>query len=148
SSSVDTANGVATVSLTSSSNAARATVTASSGGVTDSTSVTFVDVTPSRVTVKSSRSQIQANGTDQTTITATVLGSNGSPVDDGTTVNCVTSAGTLNPTAPTTLNGIATTTLTSATFETTAQVVCTAGSVHGSVNVKFVESNTGEISEV
>jgi hypothetical protein len=60
----------------------------------------------------------------------------------------VTSDGTLSSTQPTTLDGIATTNLTSATFAVVATVTCSSGTGSGSVKVTFVESNTGDVASI
>jgi adhesin/invasin len=144
--SATTMNGFAVTGLRSTTTGQRATVTAISGGMQAQTSVQFTEVLVSRVDVASSRNQIRADGRDQTTITATVRMRNGSFAPDGTTVSCVTSRGTLSPTSPQTLNGVATTTLTAGTTAGTAQVVCTAGNVSGSRNVTF--TGTGQAGQI
>ena len=60
----------------------------------------------STITVSSSSSVVQANGTAE--IRATVLEQPGTPVQNGTTVTFTTNLGTLTPSEARTLNGVAT----------------------------------------
>jgi adhesin/invasin len=143
--SAQTTNGIATTSLRSTTTGTIATVTASSGSITVSDRVQFLDNPPTRVTLTARPRQIKADGREQSIITATVRRRDGSLAVDGTIVNCVTSDGTLSPTQLMTLDGNATTNLTSATFEARATVTCVSGTGIGTVTVNFIESSTGEV---
>ena len=88
------ATGVVSVSLISSTTAGLATVTATSGGVSQSISVGFTDGSVGTITLSAKPDTIPADGSSSSTITAVVTDTAGSPVAIGTRVTFTTSLGT------------------------------------------------------
>jgi predicted extracellular nuclease len=132
-SSATTVNGVATVTL-SSTLPGVATVTATVGSVSATVEVTFTVGAPANVTLVALPSTLPVGSLS--TLTATVTNQFGNPVADGTTVNFTTSLGTLSGSSATTVNGVATVTL-SSTLPGVATVTATVGSVSATVEVTF-----------
>ncbi|PIU68733.1 MAG: hypothetical protein COS84_00635, partial [Armatimonadetes bacterium CG07_land_8_20_14_0_80_40_9] len=88
-----TTNGIAGVTLSASSQPGTAAVTASYGGISSSTTVTFVALKV--VLVKAEPTIIAANGEDTSKITASIKQADGADVVNGTKVNFSTSQGTI-----------------------------------------------------
>jgi len=124
--SADTTNGIATVTLTLDDNmlgGEKATVTAFIGAKTNSVDVKCIDII---ITIYADDYTIAPAG--NTTITAIVTDIEGVPVADGIVIIFFTNVGTLNPVYATTVNGIATTTLTLDTSGDVATVTARCGS--------------------
>ncbi len=132
------AGGVATVTLTSSSNAGTAHVEASSttAGKT-STTVVFANSAPT-ITLQASPSTIAANGTSTSVITATLVdgGTNNNPIPSQI-VQFATDVGTITASATTNDSGIATATFTSVRREDLATITATYGSASDTIQVKI-----------
>jgi len=124
--SANTTNGIATVNLTLDDNmlgGEKATVTAFIGAKTNSVDVKCIDII---ITIYADDYTIAPAG--NTTITAIVTDIEGVPVADGIVIIFFTNVGTLNPVYATTVNGIATTTLTLDTSGDIATVTARCGS--------------------
>lgn len=91
--------------------------------------------TPSSMTLQAAPATVTEEG-GTSTITATVKDAAGSPVPDGTAVSFSTTYGTLLPYV-TTLDGIATTTLTFSAGDSSSTVTATCGSVISTVVVTY-----------
>jgi adhesin/invasin len=131
-------SGVATVVLTSSTTAQAANVSASSGAASESTSVVFVAGAPALITLEASPADIIANGTDTSTLSATLKDAHGNLVDSGVEVTWSSSAGSLSsPTSTTNAGGVATVALKSSATSEIATVIATADSASASATVKF-----------
>jgi len=140
-----TSNGVAAVTYTASTAAGIETVTAQSGSVSSTVNIALVAPLVDSVSVTTVSSEIVADGTSSTLITATVKDTKGNNMPDGTTVNFATTAGTLSG-ATTTTNGRATVTLTSPTYLGSATVTATAGGVSGNTSVSFIPGPVSAIA--
>ena len=91
---------------------------------------------PSSMTLQAAPATVTEEG-GTSTITATVKDAAGSPVPDGTAVSFSTTYGTLSLSYATTLDGIATTTLTFSTDDNTSTITATSGSVVSTVVVIY-----------
>lgn len=149
-----TSNGIATVQLTS-TEAGIVTVTATTDADASGkqTSVTFrADVGTAKIdSLSASRdSNVKANGTDSSILTATVKDANGNLVD-GAKVFFTSSAGKgkLSQTSATTVNGVATTVLTSLSAETiTVTATTNVDSTGKQAAVSFIgDSDTATIAD-
>lgn len=149
-----TSNGIATVQLTS-TEAGIVTVTATTDADASGkqTSVTFrADVGTAKIdSLSASRdSKVKANGTDSSILTATVKDANGNLVD-GAKVFFTSSAGKgkLSQTSATTVNGVATTVLTSLSAETiTVTATTNVDSTGKQAAVSFIgDSDTATIAD-
>jgi len=131
-----TANGVATATLTSSTTAGTAIITATADSRFDACAVRFTPGEPYTVTVTAVPTSTHCGLLS--TITATVTDRHGNPVEDGTEVTFHTSLGSLNGDTVTkpTSNGIATATLTSEA-PGTAIVTAVADSIFDTTAVTF-----------
>jgi len=131
-----TVDGIATTELTFSAGDSSSTVTATSGSVSGTVVVTYSATSgvPSAITLQASPATILAAG-DTSTIIATVSDAGGNPVVDGTAVIFSTNFGTLSSSYETTLNGIATTVLTSPSVAGSATVTATSDSITNTVVV-------------
>ena len=107
-----TVNGVATATLTSTTNRGVSTVRADSGGQFGTVTVTFIAGAPETVTVKANPNAIPFDGEETSTITAEVVDANNNPVEDGTWVNFSVTSGILSTMWVQTENGLATVTYT------------------------------------
>lgn len=150
-----TSNGIATVQLTS-TEAGIVTVTATTDAdaTGKQTSVTFrADVGTAKIdSLSASRdSNVKANGTDSSILTATVKDANGNLVD-GVKVFFTSSAGKgkLSQTSATTVNGVATTVLTSVSAETiTVTATTNADNTGKMTSVSFIaDSDTVTIADL
>lgn len=150
-----TSNGIATVQLTS-TEAGIVTVTATTDADASGkqTSVTFrADVGTAKIdSLSASRdSNVKANGTDSSILTATVKDANGNLVD-GAKVFFTSSAGKgkLSQTSATTVNGVATTVLTSLSAETiTVTATTNVDSTGKQAAVSFIgDSDTATIADL
>ncbi|WP_338573537.1 Ig-like domain-containing protein [Erwinia billingiae] len=150
-----TSNGIATVQLTS-TEAGIITVTATTDAdaTGKQTSVTFMaDVGTAKIDslIASRDSDVKANGTDSSIVNATVRDANGNLVD-GAKVFFTTSAGKgkLSQTSATTVNGVATTVLTSLSAETiTVTATTNVDSTGKQAAVSFIaDSDTATIADL
>lgn len=109
--------------------------------------------TNSTITLTAPIRNLEFNGT--TVITATVLESSGSAVQNGTTVRFSTNLGSVDPIEAQTTNGLATTTLHAGTVSGVAQVRATSGAAGGgsgtgtggtTVSTNVIDINVGAAS--
>lgn len=89
------------------------------------------------IILTSQSATLPANGTSQTTITATIRGANNALVADGTAVTFAASAGQISPESATTTDGVATATLTSSTTAGSCTVTSTANGASATTTVTF-----------
>ena len=137
--SASTINGQATVTYTASFTALTETVRAQATNETTATvDIVLIDQTIGSVTVTAGSTEIVADGTSTTTISATVKDLSGINVRDGIIVSFTSTAGTLLSSWDTTVNGVATVTLRSPTNLGFSEVRATAGGVNSTVTVNFV----------
>jgi len=133
-------SGVVTCTLISGPQKGVATVTAQADSVTGTTQVTFTADSPFTVTAGASPKKIPINGYT-TTITATIKDQFGNLVEDNTPVTFTTNLGGFSPavmTNTTTVNGVATATLTSGPTPGTATITATANTTAtGTTQVEF-----------
>ena len=114
------------------------TVTAANG-TTYTAGISIIAVQIGSLSLSAGSSSVVADGGSGILIRATVKDINGNNVVDGTAVTFSTTAGTILPSAMiTTVNGIASVTLRSATNIGTAVVSGTSGGVNDSVSVQFI----------
>ncbi len=135
---VPTTGGVATATL-SSNIAGTAAVTATTQGRVGTTSVIFDPGPPYTVSLTAYPTQLPADGSTTTTITATVIDHAGNVVTDNTLVTFTTSlttSFTLTPTVVGTAGGVATATLRSGVAGA-ATVTATAGTAVGTNTIIF-----------
>ena len=136
-----TTGGIATATLTSSTTAGKAYVQAQSSaiGVTATDSISFVAGALTNVTISSPTTQISADGTSTTTVTASLYDTNSNLVKTSTAVAFETTAGTLNTASVTTTSGSASVILTSSTTQETATITATVGALAPvTIDVDFV----------
>ena len=151
-----TVNGSASITYTSSSRTGTAKITAesTSGTAASSTSISLISPVIGTVSISSGSTSIVADGVSTTTISASVVDTANNPVDNGTAVNFVATAGTLEATRQAggseatafTVNGKASVTLTSSTSLGTSTVTVTVGGLSQSITVTFVSGTTANIS--
>ncbi len=151
-----TSNGKASITYTTSSQTGTATITAesTSGAAASSTSISLIKPVIGTVSISSGSISIVADGVSTTTIVANVVDTAGNPVENGTAVNFVATAGTLKATrqggtseaTAYTVNGTASATLTSSTSIGTSTVTVTVGGLSKSLSVTFVAGTTANIS--
>jgi adhesin/invasin len=135
---VSTVSGVATATLRSNI-AGTAVVTATAQGRVGTTSVIFDPGPPHTVSLTAYPTQLPADGSTTTIITATVIDHAGNVVADNTPVTFTTSlttSFTLTPTVVGTADGVATTTLSSGVAGA-ATVTATAGTAAGTNTIIF-----------
>lgn len=140
--------GRVTIPLISSTTAGFAQVTATSGGVTQNTLVTFEgEETPegtANIALTANPTQIPADGASSLTVTAVLTDSTGSPVSAGTSVTFQTDGGTFqNRTTTHTVitsddTGQVSVSLISSTTAGSVDVTCTSNGVSQRVTVQFV----------
>ncbi|NOY69077.1 MAG: hypothetical protein GXP53_06245, partial [Deltaproteobacteria bacterium] len=105
-------SGIAEATLTSSTNAGTANITAVASGFRTSITVTFIAGAPETVSVAATPGNLTADGTSTSTINIIVKDANGNPVN-GETLTISVDEGTLNSLVATTVNGLASATYTS-----------------------------------
>jgi hypothetical protein len=130
-------DGEARLNLTSGTVAGTAHLTATVDSVTAHTSVIFTPLAPHTITVTAHPDAIPVAGATSV-IEALVVDPFGNRVTNGTLVTFATTAGTIGPTVVPTVNGRATTVLTSGTEAVTATVSATSGSAVGTCTVRFL----------
>lgn len=104
------------------------------------------DTMPTSLALTASPQSILNDGVSTSTVTATVTDAKGNRVPDGTWVDFYTTAGTLSATHATTVNGVATVTLTSSTAKTTAYVTAICEGVEGTAQVNFTPARRIRVS--
>ncbi len=114
--SATTTNGVASLTLTSGTNLATATIRATAGGVSNTTTVNFVAGPAAQVVVRANPSNLTADGTSQSTIHVTVLDGNDNPVADGEVLTFNANDGQMSSITATTSGGMATNTYTAPNY--------------------------------
>ncbi|MBN1355561.1 Ig-like domain-containing protein [bacterium] len=139
--SATTEAGRASVTLTSETVPKSAKVSATSGSATDYTWVRFYSTSVGRIDLRANpSSNIPADGTSSSIITATVYDITGNPAEDGTTVYFTSTWGRLSATSATTYQGVATVILVSSydpNNDQTAIVTAVSGDVSDTVSVHF-----------
>ena len=146
---VTDAQGQASVTLTGTT-AGSATLTAKAGTLTGTTTVVLVAAAPvvTSINLVATPTSITANGTDASTIVATVHDANGQLIGAGTRVTLTTSTGTLSAsTATTDAQGQANVTLTG-TAAGTATITATAGNASARTTVTLNVATTYHIDAV
>jgi len=109
------ATGIVTTFLYGGTTAGTATVTATLGSATAQAQVTIYSQAPAAIVVSANPSTLEANGTNTSSVTASVTGGGGNAVPDGTVVSFSITAGTgtLSALSATTTDGLATVVYTS-----------------------------------
>ena len=138
-------SGISTATLTSGLTGGPSTITATVQGtsISGNTVVTFTGGSASAVSVAASPTNLWANGTDVSTISATFVDQNSNPVV-GQTVNFTTTSGTFpgpstSGTGVTNTSGVATIQLTSSiTVTSNVTVTASVGAINNNVLVNFV----------
>ncbi len=146
--------GSVTVSLISGTRMGDAQVTAESNNVSQKATVEFVDGLVGSVSLTTGAASIVADGSSQALISATVLDTSGNKVPDGTRVTFTTTAGDIDSTTPgiqttftsSTIGGLATATLTSATNVGAATIRATVGGVTEAISVAFTAGAANTVS--
>jgi adhesin/invasin len=142
----DGGGGVAIVNYTASMTPGTVTVRAeTTNGTSATVNIVLIEASVGSVTCGAGCDQIEVGGGTPVLISATVLDTSGNPVPDGTVVSFTTTAGTLSN-ITTTINGVATATLTSSNNVGTANVKITAGGVCCDVSVKFIPGPVATLS--
>lgn len=130
-------NGRAYSWLTSGSQAGIATVLAHSGPAGDTAAVRFTALDPATLTLSADPPVVVADGVFSSTLSAWVADPFGNPVEDGTTVQFLTSLGHIRPSQAGTVAGWATAVLT-ATQVGTATVRALSGGIEARTTVSLV----------
>lgn len=140
---VKTKNSVAVSQITYPSTSAGKIVelTASAGGKEGKIKIPLPGFTVSYLSVSASPSTIPADGKSTSTISATIFDNTGSSafVPDGITVSFSTDGGIIDPVVAKTVNGVATSTLTSDKTAEIVTVTVQSGTTKGLVFVSFEE---------
>ncbi|MCF8050021.1 MAG: Ig-like domain-containing protein [Desulfobacterales bacterium] len=144
--SATTTSGVATVTLTSPLTTGIATVTASSGGASDTVTITLVAAQVGSISLAAGSSSLPADNASTTLITATVRDPSGNPVSDGTAVTFTTTAGSLSAASADTSGGTASVILTSSAILGSALIDATSGGVSSTTSVTFVAGPPAAVS--
>jgi len=103
-----TTNGVASAILTSPTNVGTANITATAGGVSDTTTISFIPGPPAdgKVNVTATPANLTADGISTSTIRVTVFDANDNPVADGETLTFSAEFGVLSNLTATTIDGV------------------------------------------
>ena len=127
-----TTNGVATATLTSSNNLSIATITATAGGISGTTTVNFVPGAVATIVLTASPNNLTADGSSTSTIRAVVIDANNNPVGGETiSFSFITGTGILSSArAITNSSGIATVIYTSSETDEPDTII-TAMSTNG-----------------
>ena len=137
-------NGTATATLTSAPTSGTATITASAGGLSKTTTVEFTPAPgpgiAAHISVRADPTQIPADETSTSTITAVVTDRQRNPVPDGTIVKFSTSLGIITPASALTAGGTAEATLRSGTASGTAIVTVKVDKLVKKVDVDFLSA--------
>ncbi|MCE5251014.1 Ig-like domain-containing protein [bacterium] len=152
---VKTVNSVAASKITypAASAGRKVTLTASAGGKEGSISFTLPGFMVSYLSVSASPKSIPADGKSTCTIRATIFDISGSAasVPDGTTISFTTDGGTIDPFVATTVDGVATTTLTSdKNANRYVLVTAKSGTLQDYTSVLFAEVGTSvnQVSDI
>ncbi len=135
-------SGVATATLSAGTVAGTAVITATSDGLSATTTVVIEPGLPATVTVMANPGSIPANGTSTSTITVIVTDQYGNAVADGTGVTLdysPTALGILSPSSIATTNGSESATFTADTVTGTVTITATAGSAVGTTLLTLTE---------
>jgi hypothetical protein len=143
-----TANGKATVTLTSSTNLGSATVTAIAGGVSGNTSVSFIPGPVNTIVLTATPGTLPADGSSESEIKAVATDAQAHIVADGETISFSVTAGTGSVSAPTatTSNGVATVTYTASTTAGIETVTAQSGTVSDTVNITLAAPLVGSVT--
>jgi len=132
-----TTDGAVAVNLTSGTVAGTAMITATVDSISATTQVVFTPLNPRRITLTADPDEIVVGGATSI-IEAVVVDRLGNAVTDGTSVAFATTDGTIAPLVVPTVQGRASTVLTSGAAAVTATVSAFAGSAVGTTTVRFV----------
>jgi hypothetical protein len=129
----------------------QATISASSGPITATITITLVDRSPSLLQINVSPSSLDADGRSSAGVTVFVFDASGQAVPDGTVVNLSilpssTGSGSLGSTSLTTSKGVVTTTFTAGLQGGTVYLSAQAGSVSVTTPVYLVDRSPRRIS--
>jgi len=141
-------SGVATATLTSSTQTGLATVTAIYGNaMVDTVQVMFGESVPTYLNVSADPRAILADNQSTSTLTASVTDAQNNPVSDGTIVNfeIIDGSGSIES-QKTTRNGIATSVLTSGTRPDTAIIVVRVNQLTDTTSVRFVVGEAASLT--
>jgi len=126
----------------------RATITATCGGVTDSTTVSFIPGAVDDIALTAIPNNLTADGISTSTIRALVTDGHGNAVDGETITFTITSGtGTLSEPTATTSGGIATVIYTASTTAALANII-TAEATNGTgstVNITLIAASIGSV---
>jgi adhesin/invasin len=141
-------NGIAEVTLTSATNIGTATITANARGFVATTEVNFIAGGVGNVTLTANPTNILADGTTTSVISALVTDDDGNPVANGEiiTFSITAGGGTLSSLTASTTNGVASVTFTSPTTGTSSTIrgEATNGSF-GTVTIVFTTEQVASI---
>ena len=140
-------NGVVTTTLTSATSIGTATVTATAGAAVGETQVMFIAGSPTSLTVTGESNTLVADGSSTSVVTATVKDAFENPVS-GQVVSFTATLGSIPAQGVTGINGVVTTTLTSASSTGIATVTATAGGISGELQIRFVAGAAWSVSLV
>lgn len=132
---VGTTNGTAQMTLNAGWVAGDGLVTAVCGVAAGEAAVTVLPGGAAAMTLTADPSEVQANGQDQSKITATVVDMHGNRVAGGTLVSFATTRGSVNPTVAETSGGEAHTVLTASTVAGVASVTGASAGASATVDV-------------
>lgn len=132
-------NGQVSVDLTAPTTLGTATVTARTGGISQTTAVKFVAGPPAFVTTIITPTTLAADGQSAATVRVNVTDAFGNPVV-GQTISLTTSLGSINASAQTDISGVATATLTASATAGIAQVTASLGVLQATTNVTMIQT--------
>ena len=140
--------GMVSVSLISATTAGSATVTATSGGVQQSVTVTFSGSVVGSITVTANPNTLPADGTSTSRIRADVKDAQGNLVPDGESISFVvmTGTGTLSASSSSTVGGFAEVTYTASKIGGTETIRAMSGNnVSNTVDITLTGSTVGSV---
>jgi hypothetical protein len=141
-----TSNGVATVTLRSSTNLGFAEVRATAGGVNDTVTVNFVPGAPFQLIVLATPAAVAAGGTSS--IDVIVYDEYDNPVANGETLTFSAIYGTLNPLTATTSGGTAGATYTAPSFVPISDDIVTVQTTNGRTGTVRITVTVPEVSVI
>jgi len=143
-----TTNGVASAILTSPTNVGTANITATAGGVSDTTSVTFIPGAVNSILLTATPNNLTADSSSSSTIRAFVTDVNGNAVANGEIISFSVTSGTGVLSAPTaaTTGGAATVTYTAS--DTAGTETVTAEATNGTTNTVDITLITEQVGSI
>jgi len=137
-STLTTTSGPASTTITSSTVAQDATVTATCEGIEKTAIITFTPGPPATIEATPDAGTLPADGASTTIVSAYVQDAQGNTVADGTIISFATSAGALSSATAETTNGIASVTLTAADTPQQIDVTASVGDVTDTTQIVCV----------